>query len=303
MLDQEHGYEHSSPFDSGMLSVGAIHKIHYEQYGKEDGKPGRSYQFSESSNDQTNPLKGDVVIFLHGGPGGSTSKSSTVFFDPSKYRVVLCDQRGAGKSTPSGELRENTSQHLVADIDALRQHLGITKWHLVFGGSWGSALSLMYAQAHPDSVGSIILRGVHTCRKAEYAWSRGNNGAARLYPDAYEAFLSALPEADREDPIAGYYKLMTSNYEAVRIAAAREWNRWDLTLSNLKPSYAQLGNTEWILVHARLETHYFSNGCWVEDGELLRKENIDRIRHIPSEYLPYTPGDLRLVDLVFADEI
>ncbi|KAF2170370.1 hypothetical protein M409DRAFT_35925 [Zasmidium cellare ATCC 36951] len=285
MTAQEHGYVHSASFDSGTLPVGTIHKLHYEQYGKPDGKP---------------------VLFLHGGPGGSTIPSSTVFFTPLHYRIILHDQRGAGKSTPSGDLRENTSAHLVADIETLRRHLGIEKWFLVFGGSWGSALALMYAQAHPGLVGRLVLRGVHTCRREEYAWSRGANGAGRVWPDGYERFLSPLQPHEREDPIRAYHDLLTSEAvsEEEKVAATREWNRWDLTLSSIKPSYEKLEDAEWCRQHARIESWYFSHGCWVEDGELLREERIERIRRIPATIVqgrydiitpPKTAWDLKRV--------
>lgn len=197
------------------------------------------------------------------------------------------DQRGAGKSTPSGELRENTSQHLVDDVEALRERLGIANWHLVFGGSWGSVLALMYAQTGPDAVGKMVLRGVHTCRKEEYAWSRGKHGAARIWPGEYDSFLAMLEEIERDDPIAGYCKLLTNETvsERRRLEAAREWNRWDLTLCSLEPEYEKLEDDEWRMQHARIESHFFSHGCWVEDGRLLKKENIEKIRNIPNKSL------------------
>ena len=159
------GYSHEAAYDSGILPVGDIHKLHYEQYGKKEGKP---------------------VIFLHGGPGGGTSKENTKFFDPAIYRVVLLDQRGAGKSRPVAETRENTTQHLVADIETLREHLDISKWHMVFGGSWGSTLALAYAQTHPSAVGSLVLRGIFCGRKEETDFVNGPTGAAMLFPEEYD---------------------------------------------------------------------------------------------------------------------
>jgi proline iminopeptidase len=159
------GYKHEAAFDDGFLPVGSIHKVYYAQHGNPDGKP---------------------VIFLHGGPGGQTSLPSTIFFDPAVYRVVLLDQRGSGKSEPAAELRENTSQHLVSDIEALRTHLGIEKWHMVFGGSWGSTLSLLYAQTHPERVGSLVIRGIFTVRESERMFTRGFDGTAHIYPELWE---------------------------------------------------------------------------------------------------------------------
>lgn len=197
-------YTHDDPYDSGFLAVGDIHKIHYEQYGKQDGKP---------------------VVFLHGGPGGSTSKASTVFFDPAVYRVVLFDQRGAGKSLPVAELRENTSQLLVSDIEALREHLAITKWHMVFGGSWGSTLSLLYAQTHPEAVGSLVVRGIFTVRESEVQWTRTAGGAGTLFPEAHEEFMNFLPPAERKDPWPAYHKRLTSEDLETRLNASRAWSK------------------------------------------------------------------------------
>lgn len=229
-----------------------------------------------------------IVVFLHGGPGGSTSRSSTIYFNPNIYRVILFDQRGAGQSTPSAEIRENSAQNLIDDIETLRIHLKITKWHLVFGGSWGSTLALLYAQAYPQMVGSLVLRGIFTCRELERQWSRGPNGAARIYPDAYEKFLSFLPENERQDPFKGYYEYLLSSDVEIRLAAARHWNRWDITIGSLTPdekSFEKVNDDQWSLSHALLEAHFFANKDGIEEGRILRKENIDRIRHIPSKYI------------------
>lgn len=227
-----------------------------------------------------------VVLYVHGGPGGHTSYGNTKFFNPAIYRVVLFDQRGAGKSTPAAEIRENTSQHLVSDIEVLRKHLHITKWHLVFGGSWGSTLSLLYAQAHPEMVGSLILRGIFAARKSELEFSRGPIGAANIFPEAYEAFLNYLPEKDQARPNEAYYDLLVSEDYETRLAAAREWNRWDLSIGTLRPEpegFAQLEDDAWVLAHARLEAHYFANGVFLEEGQILKEQNLRRISHIPSK--------------------
>jgi proline iminopeptidase len=227
------------------------------------------------------------VIFLHGGPGGQTSKSNTVYFDPAVYRVVLFDQRGAGKSTPSAELRENTTQHLVNDMEQLRKHLGIAKWHCVFGGSWGSTLALLYAQEYPELVGSLIVRGIFTVRKEELVWSR-RDGVARMFPDLFDKFINYLPEEDRDDSYKGYYKLLTSNDRETQLAAARSWNTWDMSIGTIvlnTESLAQINDDNWSLNHALLECHYGIHGAWLEEGQILKKSNIDKIRHIPGKII------------------
>lgn len=233
------------------------------------------------------------MIYLHGGPGGETSAGSTIYFDPAVYRIVLLDQRGAGKSLPPAELRNNTTWHLVADIEALREHLDIDKWHMAFGGSWGSTLALCYAQKHPERVGSLVLRGVFTVRRSELLWSRGEDGpAALLFPDLFEAFINHLPEDDRADPYAAYHRLLTTDAsdEEARLkllAAGRAWNAFELATGRLNPKPEslddQLEDERWLLAHARLEIQYFVNAAWLEEGQLLRKENLDKMRHIPSE--------------------
>ncbi|OQV02950.1 hypothetical protein CLAIMM_08061 [Cladophialophora immunda] len=260
------GHAHSEPWDVGFLPVDPVHKLYYEQYGPRDGKP---------------------VVFLHGGPGGQTSKSNTEFFDPKIYRVVLFDQRGAGNSTPPAELQNNTSQHLVADIETLRQHLQIDVWHLVFGGSWGSTLALLYSQTHPNRVKSLVIRGIFTVTKAELEWSFsvGGLGSRRMFPDAFDEFLDFLPSSDRSDPLSGYYKLLTSDDPKERSRAARAWNKLELTMSQLQPqenTFQKLDDDRWCLAHARIEAHYFKHGAWLEEGQLIQKDNIDRIRHIPT---------------------
>ncbi|KAH8434871.1 uncharacterized protein LDX57_012502 [Aspergillus melleus] len=262
MTTKTDGYFHDDAYDTGKLRVSTIHTLHYEQYGNPSGKP---------------------VLFLHGGPGGSTSKSNTKFFNPSRYRVVLFDQRGCGRSTPLAELRENTSQHLIGDIETLRKHLSIPKWDLVFGGSWGSALALLYAQAFPKMVTSMILRGVFTARRSELEFSRGKSGAARIFPEEYDRFVSFIPENDREEKgvIAAYYDLLIEDDREKQLAAAREWNRWDLSIGALLRSpntFEKLDDDDWVLSHARLEAHYFVNAA--EEGQILREENLERIRHI-----------------------
>jgi proline iminopeptidase len=176
----------------------------------------------------------------------------------------------------------------VSDIEVLRKHLAISKWHIVFGGSWGSTLALVYAQTHPESVGSLVVRGIFTVRRSELEWSRGLFDAAQIFPEAYEAYENHLPEGDRDKPNEGYYKLLTSDDRAIRVAAAREWNRWVLRIEELRPDPDEvklLEDDDSVLSHASIEAHYFMHGAWLEEGQILKKENLDKIRQIPSKYL------------------
>jgi proline iminopeptidase len=293
------GYAHTEAFDSGFLAVGEIHQLHYEQYGKKDGKPGKEpfhptpavTSNSRSTSPPHSPHHSPpthLVIFLHGGPGGSTSLASTVFFSPSIYRVVLLDQRGAGKSLPPASLVDNTSHHLVSDIETLRRHLQIEKWQLVFGGSWGSTLALLYAQTHPEVVGSLVLRGIFTMRRKELEWFYGQEGGIRnVFPEEHEEFLNFLPEGEQGDPIKAYYELMTGEDEKVRLEAARAWSGFELATSSLLVGEGALKKLEddgWALAHSRIEAHYFVHGAWLGEGQLLGRESIERVRHIPSEW-------------------
>ncbi|KAH8890613.1 proline iminopeptidase, partial [Thozetella sp. PMI_491] len=258
-MTTEAGYQHEAPFDNGFLQVDAIHELYYEQYGSIHGLP---------------------VVFVHGGPGGETSRGNTKFFNPAIYRVVLFDQRGAGKSRPRNELRDNTTQHLVEDIERIREHLGIHEWHMVFGGSWGTTLSLAYTQTHPSRVGSLVLRGVLTVRKSELAHSR-RAAAAMFFPDVYEKFLGHLPESEREDPIKAYYSRLTSDNIETATDAAREWNRWAMSIECLVPeSFDETEDPEGSLTHALLEAHYFVNGAWLDEGQLLAPENVEKMKNI-----------------------
>lgn len=254
-------YPDIEPYDTGMLTVSDIHKVYYEQSGNKTGKP---------------------VIFLHGGPGGGTSPRDRTFFDPAVYRIVLMDQRGAGKSTPAAELRENTTWHLVADIEKLRNHLGVDKW-VVFGGSWGSTLSLAYAETHPDRVKALILRGIFTLRRRELIWFY-QDGASIIFPDAWEGYLKPIPEVERFDLISAYYRKLTSDDETIRTEAAKAWSKWEMTTSRLfvDPEYIVRAEADtWALQFARIECHYFVHGGFMEfDGQLLK--NVDKIRHIPT---------------------
>jgi proline iminopeptidase len=249
------------PFDRDMLKVSELHTLYYEQSGNPNGKP---------------------VVFLHGGPGGGTNAKCRRFFDPAVYRIVLFDQRGCGKSTPHAELVDNTTWDLVADIERVREHLRIEHWQ-VFGGSWGSTLALAYAQTHPDRVTELVLRGIFMLRRWELEWFY-QKGCDALYPDAWETYLSAIPEVERGDLMSAYHRRLTSTDANTRTDAARAWSVWEGATSFLwqdKSHIESSAEDEFALAFARIECHYFVNGGFFEhDDQLLR--NIDRIRGIPA---------------------
>jgi proline iminopeptidase len=254
-------YPEIEPFDSGMLKVSDLHTIYYEQSGNPEGKP---------------------VVFVHGGPGGGTDAKQRRFFDPKAYRIVLFDQRGCGRSTPHAELHDNTTWHLVADMEAIREHLGIGKWQ-VFGGSWGSTLALAYAQKHPDRVTELVLRGIFMIRKKELDWFY-QDGASAIFPDTWEGYLAAIPPAEHGDLMRAYHTRLTSDDADVRLAAARAWSVWEASTSFLlqsKEYMSHAGEDEFALAFARIECHYFVNrGFFEVEDQLLR--DVDKIRHIPT---------------------
>lgn len=254
-------YPELEPYETGYLKVSNIHSIYYEQSGNQHGSP---------------------VIFLHGGPGGCTSGRDRRYFDPSVYRIILHDQRGAGKSTPAAELDENTTWDLVDDIELLRKHLNIDKW-VVFGGSWGSTLALAYAESHTYNVKALILRGIFTGRRKELLWSF-QEGANFLFPDKWELFLKPIPEVEQFDMLSAYYRRLTSDDENVRMEAAEAWNLWELATSRLHVDEEQLKmveNNKWSHQHARLESHYFVHGCFMKSDAQIW-ENVDCLRKIPA---------------------
>ena len=214
--------------------------------------------------------------------------SNASFFDPTVYRVVLLDQRGTGKSTPTCELRENNTQNLVGDIEALRKHLGISKWHVVFGGSWGSTLSLLYAQAHPEVVSSLVLRGIFLFRQSELDWGHPvKGGEAQIHPDVCEEFLKIFTDDEKADWEQVIYKRLTSDDRSVRVKAARDLNTFDFSRGSLlfdPASLAVLDNETWSMQHATILMHYMVNNGFIREGQILEKEQMDRIRHIPCEY-------------------
>jgi proline iminopeptidase len=248
-------------YRQGTLRVDALHELYFEESGNPQGKP---------------------AVFVHGGPGGGTDPRQRRFFDPGKYRIVLFDQRGCGKSTPHASLVDNTTPHLVADMEALRAHLGIERWQ-VFGGSWGSTLGLAYAEAHPERVSELVLRGIFLLRKREIEWFY-QEGASRLFPDAWEGYLAPIPEAERSDLLHAYHRRLTSDDVETRLAAAKAWSIWEGSTSTLLSDpelIKRTGQDEFALAFARIECHYFVNrGFFTRDDELLA--NVARIRHIPG---------------------
>lgn len=252
-------YPESTPTRTGFLQVSELHNIYYEECGSPAGLP---------------------VVYVHGGPGGGIDAGDRRYFDPAAYRVVLFDQRGAGKSTPSAELRENTTWDLVEDMERLRVLLGIERW-LVFGGSWGSTLSLAYAERHVDRCVGLILRGIFTLRRKELLWFY-QSGADFLFPDRFEAYRSVIPEAERSDLMAAYYRRLTGDDEAAKLACAAAWSTYETATSKLAcdPEYiAKAADPVWALAFARIECHFFVNGGWMEDGQLLR--DAPRLAHLP----------------------
>jgi proline iminopeptidase len=254
-------YPEIEPYDQGMLAVSDLHTLYYEQVGNPEGKP---------------------VVFLHGGPGGGCLANHRQYFDPQRWRVVLFDQRGCGRSRPFAELRHNTTWDLVADIERLRQHLGIEAW-VVFGGSWGSTLALAYSQTHPQACRGLILRGIFMLRQQEIRWFY-QEGASHLFPDAWQGYLEPIPVEERHDLVTAYYRRLTSPDPEVRRRAARAWSIWEAATSKLliDPGLmAAFGEDQFADAFARIECHYFINkGFFDQDDQLLA--NVERIRQIPA---------------------
>ena len=254
-------YPSIEPFQQDMLSVSDLHTLHYEQSGNPDGIP---------------------VVILHGGPGGGLSGSYRRYFNPERWRIIQFSQRGCGQSTPFAELRENTTWDLVDDIEKLRTHLSIEKW-AVFGGSWGSTLSLSYAQSHPEKVEALFLRGIFLLRKKEIDWFY-QSGCSKIYPDAWQHYLEPIPVDERGDLVGAYHKRLTSQDSDVRKEAARAWSVWEASTSklmqnqNLMDSFA---HDKFAEAFARIESHYFVNkGFFENENQII--DNVDQIRHIPT---------------------
>jgi len=254
-------YPEIEPYNEFKLNVSDLHTIHVEESGNQNGKP---------------------VIFLHGGPGGGIESVYRQYFDPEQWRIIIFDQRGCGQSTPHAELRENTTWDLIADIKKIRESLDIEKW-VVFGGSWGSTLSLTYAISHPEECEGLILRGIFMIRKKEIDWFY-QEGASNIYPDAWEYFLKPISENEQGDLVAAYYKHLTSSDKSIRIEAAKAWAAWEAGTSKLFPSQNYLHHFEDVRIaeaFARIECHYFINGGFFESENWIL-ENVDKIRHLPT---------------------
>lgn len=254
-------YPPVAPYATGRLRVSELHELYYEQSGTATGKP---------------------VVFLHGGPGAGSNPAVRRFFDPQRYRIVVFDQRGCGRSTPHASLQDNTTWDLVADIERLRMHLDIDRWQ-VFGGSWGSTLALSYAQTHPDRVTELVLRGIFLLRPQELLWFY-QHGASELFPDFWEDFIAPVPPPERADLISAHHRRLTGADHEAMLRSARAWSVWEGMTSNLLVSPAAAGrfsSDEFALAMARIEAHYFVNGGFMETPDQLL-QNIDRIRHLPG---------------------
>jgi proline iminopeptidase len=249
------------PYRESNLQVSDLHTIHFEESGNPQGKP---------------------ILLLHGGPGGGCSPFYRQYFHPEKWRLIMFDQRGCGQSKPHAELRENTTWDLVNDIEKLREYLDIEKW-VVFGGSWGSSLSLAYSQTHPQRCTGLILRGIFMLRQKELRWFY-QEGASFIFPDAWQEYLKPIPDDEREDMITAYYKRLTSPDLQIQLAAARAWSIWEGSTSKLfldPESLEKFGNDEFAAAFARIECHYFVNrGFFAPENQLLL--NVNNIRHIPA---------------------
>jgi len=251
------------PHATGYLRVSPVHELYYEVSGNPHGKP---------------------VVFLHGGPGGGTDAKMRRFFDPKRYRIVLFDQRGSGRSRPSASLEDNTTWHLVSDIEVLREHLKIDRWQ-VFGGSWGSTLALAYAQKHAQRCTELVLRGIFLLRRFELDWFyQSDLGAAAMFPDLWEQYLEPLSADERKNCMQSYYQRLTSDDRETLLAAARAWSVWESALSYMKQNadyVKRAGEAEFAAAFARIECHYFVNGGFLERPNQLL-EDVHKIRHIPA---------------------
>ncbi|KZC36522.1 MULTISPECIES: prolyl aminopeptidase [Rhodanobacter] len=255
-------YPEIEPYRSQRIAVDAIHRLHVEECGNPAGLP---------------------VVFLHGGPGAGLSAYHRRFFNPAYYRIVLFDQRGAGQSAPFAELTDNTTWHLVADIEAIREQLEIERW-VVFGGSWGSTLALAYAQAHAERVLGLVLRGIFLGRPQELRWfNELDGGAAQIFPERWAHFLDFIPEAERGSMLDAYWSRLTSDDEATRLAAARAWSAWEggsTTLLHDPDAGGDFEDPHKAVSLAVMEAHYFRHNIFLEPDQLLR--DIGRIRHLPA---------------------
>jgi proline iminopeptidase len=253
-------YPSIKPYKSHTLSVGNGHVLYIDESGDPEGLP---------------------VLFIHGGPGAGTSAEDRRFFDPEKYRIILFDQRGAGRSTPHAELTHNTTQDLIEDVERIREYLDIDKW-VLFGGSWGSTLSLLYAQQHPGCVLGMILRGVFLCRRLDLEWFY-QYGASQVFPDYWADFIEPIEPSKRADMITAYYGLLTGDNELAKMNAAKHWSIWEGRCATLKPNpniVDVFSNTHLALSLARIEAHYFINDSFISENQII--DNIQTLHGIPA---------------------
>ncbi|MCU1717869.1 prolyl aminopeptidase [Pseudomonas sp. 5P_3.1_Bac2] len=253
-------YPEIKPYARHALAVQAPHVLYVDESGRADGLP---------------------VVFIHGGPGSGCDESSRRFFDPNLYRIVTFDQRGCGRSTPFAELENNTTQDLIADMESIREHLGIDKW-VLFGGSWGSTLALAYAQAHPERVHGLLLRGIFLCREQELEWFY-QRGASRLFPDYWEDYIAPIPPQERDDLIAAFYKRLTGADQIAQMHAAKAWATWEGRTATLRPNpqvVERFTDANRAMSIARIECHYFINKGFLEPDQLLR--DMPKIAHLPG---------------------
>jgi proline iminopeptidase len=260
MTDLRTLYPEIEPFETGFLDTGDGHRVYWERVGTKGAKP---------------------AVFLHGGPGGGCSASHRRLFDPALYDVILFDQRGCGRSTPFASLDNNTTWHLVADIERLREMVGVEQWQ-VFGGSWGSTLALAYAETHPERVSELVLRGIYLLTKAEMDWYY-QFGVSEMFPEKYDAFIALIPEAERGDLVTAYRKRLTGNDREEQLRCAKAWSVWEGETITLLPEPStsdQFHEAEFALAFARIENHYFVHAGWFEDGQLLR--DAYKLKDIPG---------------------
>jgi proline iminopeptidase len=253
-------YPPIEPYETGRLDVGDGHSLYWERCGTKGAKP---------------------VVFLHGGPGAGCSPDHRRQFDPARYDILLFDQRGCGRSTPHASLDANTTWHLVADIERLREMAGVARW-MVYGGSWGSTLALAYAQAHPDRASALVLRGIFTFRRSELDWLYVN-GASEIFPDKWPEFLAPIPEAERGDITTAYQRRLTGSDPAARLEAAKAWSKWEAETVTLLPDphvIEEFTSDEFAVAIARIENHYMVHKGWLEEGQLIA--GAAKIRHIPG---------------------
>ena len=253
-------YPELKPYQRHSLKVSELHELYIDEAGDPDGVP---------------------VLFVHGGPGGGCDASSRRFYDPALYRIITFDQRGCGRSTPHGELSDNTTQDLIADMEAIREHLGIESW-VLFGGSWGSTLSLLYAQHHPQRVKALILRGIFLCRQCDFDWLY-KDGANRIFPDYWEEFIKPIPQSERGDLAQAYYSRLLGDDELLRMGVAKAWSAWEGNCSKLRPSstaLAKFTKPHNALAMARIETHYFVNKGFIDENHILN--SMQSIKDIPG---------------------